>query len=426
YGVLVNREKAPIPKGKAVPRASIKDFSKVGTPNYQVYFDYIDHLDLHADIVPGLPMETSRGCWWGAIQHCTFCAFHENGLSYQAKPAERVLEEWAAMAKKYNHRNIMVVDAILPHEYFETLLPKLAEMGAPYQLFFEIKSNLKQHQVELLAKAGVRWLQPGIESVHDEALAAVKKGVKGIHNVATLKWARAYGIHIAWNVLHGMPLEEDHWYSDMAKIFPSLTHLSPPNGLTSILFQRNSPYFDQSEQYGLELHAAPGYGQVFPLPQQELDRLAYHFHAQDSFRRSARTKASEAKTILADELNTWKALWEREYPPILYQVEREGRICIWDTRPVTEQDYFTKTGIEADLLKICDTPQLAKNVYKKAMERNSGYSESQIEEALHLLQEEHLVLGISGRYISLPVSGPMPFPDKRLLYPGGIVRYYRS
>ena len=70
-----------------------------------------------------------------------------------------------------------------------------------------MKANLTREQVRLLADAGVRHIQPGIESLSDHVLALMKKGVTGLRNVQLLKWCKEYGIEVDWNILYGFPGE---------------------------------------------------------------------------------------------------------------------------------------------------------------------------------------------------------------------------
>ncbi len=41
-----------------------------------------------------------------------------------------------------------MVDNIMPHDYFRTLLPALAKSGLGAHMFYEQKANLKLHQVK--------------------------------------------------------------------------------------------------------------------------------------------------------------------------------------------------------------------------------------------------------------------------------------
>ena len=73
------------------------------------------------------------------------------------------------------------------------------------ELFYEVKANLKKAQVRLLRDAGVRVIQPGIESFSSNVLARMRKGVKGLQNIQLLKWCKEFGITPHWNLLWGFP-----------------------------------------------------------------------------------------------------------------------------------------------------------------------------------------------------------------------------
>ena len=115
---------------------------------------------------------------------------------------------------RYGVRHFQAVDNIISHDYFRSLLPILKERALGVTFFYEIKSNLRRDQVQLLREAGVLAVQPGIESLSTHVLALMKKGVTGIQNMALLKWCREYGIEAAWNLLYGFPGEtgEDYDY----------------------------------------------------------------------------------------------------------------------------------------------------------------------------------------------------------------------
>src|SRR5262249_21607429 len=151
---------------------------------------------------------------------------------------------------------IEAVDNILAIDYFDRALPQMANLPKKLSVFFEVKSNLKRHEVESLAAAGIRWIQPGIESFDTRILKLMRKGVTGAHNVQVLKWSRQFGLRMSWNILWGFPGEQDEWYVEMASWIDLIQHLQPANAVR-LRFQRYSPYQRDAEQYGLKLRPAP-------------------------------------------------------------------------------------------------------------------------------------------------------------------------
>ena len=54
-------------------------------------------------ISPSLLIESARGCWWGAKQHCTFCGLNGETMTFRAKSAPRVLAELERQMRALRH-----------------------------------------------------------------------------------------------------------------------------------------------------------------------------------------------------------------------------------------------------------------------------------------------------------------------------------
>ena len=156
----------------------IQDLDALPQPCYDEFFDQWHAADLETDEAPRLLFETSRGCWWGEREHCTFCGLNGTSMAFRSKSAERALDELTELAARYPGHKAMVVDNILDMRYFRDFIPALARERLDIQLFYEVKANLTKDQVRLLADAGIREVQPGIESLSDEVLKLMGKGVR--------------------------------------------------------------------------------------------------------------------------------------------------------------------------------------------------------------------------------------------------------
>jgi radical SAM superfamily enzyme YgiQ (UPF0313 family) len=145
---------------------------------------------------PGLLVETSRGCWWGQKHHCTFCGLNGHGMTFRSKSSERVVQEFEAVTSRYGLRRLEVVDNILDMSHIRTALTSVARAQPGYELMYETKANLSYDQLRILAAAGVHWIQPGIESLHDRVLKLMDKGITACINISLLKAARTLGIRV--------------------------------------------------------------------------------------------------------------------------------------------------------------------------------------------------------------------------------------
>src|SRR5208282_1767562 len=199
-------------------RDRIHDMDRLPDPDYGDYFAALGRSSLGPRIKPALLIESARGCWWGAKSHCTFCGLNGSTMAFRAKSAQRVYAELVRQKSRYGIGRFLAVDNIMSYHYFRDLLPMLNEHNPGVSLFYEIKSNLKRDQVELLRDAGVLAVQPGIESLSSHVLRLMRKGVTAIQNVQLLRLCREFGIEIAWNLLYGFPGETPEDYVETAQI----------------------------------------------------------------------------------------------------------------------------------------------------------------------------------------------------------------
>ena len=218
----------------------VLDLDTLAVPSFDDYFRDLDASASGIDVCPRLMAETARGCWWGAISHCTFCGLNGATMAFRSKSPARVVAELYELHHRHGIDALSVVDNILDMRYFRSVLPALAE-GPRLDLFWEVKANLSREQVCTLAAAGVNHVQPGIESMSDHVLGLLGKGTTVFRNVELLKWGREYGIHMDWNLLFGVLGEEPDDYTDQARLFRALTHLEPPSACGPIRFDRFSP-----------------------------------------------------------------------------------------------------------------------------------------------------------------------------------------
>ena len=415
----------------SAPRASVWDMNQIPTPDYDDYFEAIANSKLGEYIHPGLPVQTSRGCWWGQQHHCTFCGLNGASMSYRSKSPERVLAEFSHLSQKYGTKNFLVVDNILDLRYLKTVLPQLAEEEEPYKLFFETKVNLQREQMEALVAAGVRMIQPGIESMHDEVLKLMDKGTTAVLNVQFLKWARELGAFVGWNFLWGSPYEQDEWYQEMAEWLPLIFHLQPP-GFGRIQYHRFSPYHQRPQDFGVDLEPYWTYSQVYPLPQEILNDLAYYFEDKNRNSMADELKQRPGLRKLQGVLMQWNSLWNqlgfgdrdsKSKLPILGMSDDGETIKILDTRPIAVNILHLLQGLDCWIYRLCDRARSYKSLLSAVQkEYQAEVTAADIEAAVARLRENKLLLELNGKILSLAITEPVtPIPTSREDSPAGYV-----
>ena len=320
-------------------------------PDYAEFFERAERLGVLSGSGPTrvrLPFESSRGCWWGAKHHCTFCGLNGTTMRYRSKPPERVLNELAGQSRRYRSFRFEAVDNILDMAYLAKLFPVLAEQENGYEIFYEVKANLSRAQLRLMARAGITHIQPGIESLSSHVLHLMRKGVRAVQNVNLLRWARYYGIHVEWNLLWGFPGETEQDYADQAEIMPHLRHLRPPGGAARIQMERFSPIFTEPDTFQVR-HREPerGYRYVYP-DYVDLERIAYFFDYE--------LNGGLPDGIYADvrrAVGDWSAAWLDGSPPELKYWSAPHFVQIYDERQPGREGSYSLEDTLADLYLAC-------------------------------------------------------------------------
>lgn len=278
---------------------------------------------------PVLLFETSRGCWWGQKAHCTFCGLNGLTMNYRAMSPEKALAQFDQLFNYAEHVDrFEAVDNIMPKSYIQEVLPRL-KPPANVSFFYEAKADLTEEEMQILSRAHVRWLQPGIEALNTSTLKLMKKGTSAFQNLRFLKNCIAYDVHPAWNLLIGFPGEHEEVYKKYLKDIPLLTHLPPPADVFQVRFDRYSPYFMKAKEYGLDLAPMDYYAFIYPFSRGSLMNMAYYF---------------VDKNFGAEYLK-WTTKWINELRGVVAQWA-----AIWDQNPNTQPQLFLKKNGHSTLV----------------------------------------------------------------------------
>lgn len=412
----------------SLPRALFRDLDGLPIPDFGDYFDELAASQLRVSIRPGLPLETSRGCWWGASHQCTFCGLNGSSMSFRSKSPERVLAEIEELEERYGVSNFEVVDNILDMSYFKTLLPRLAVENRPRRLFYEVKANLSRKHLETLVSAGITWVQPGIESLSSDVLRLMDKGVRAWQNLQLLKWSRELGLRLSWSMLWGFPGERDEDYQEIAGWLPMLEHLQPPSSLLHLRYDRYSVYHQNAKQLGMILMPVRAMSYVYPLAPADLDGLTYFFTTEAGpgpldVNVTARGELAERRPgILAvgEAVSQWRTEFLVARPPILSMVDRDGVLDIVDSRRCARQPRVTLSGAVRAVCLACDTAPRGDHLAAiLGSDFGIDVPADELAAIVARLSRDGLILPIDGRLVGLAVRDAVPALPHYTEFPGG-------
>ncbi len=385
------------------PPELVVDLDALPMPDYVDYFERLERSTLGRALRPTLLVETSRGCWWGAKHHCTFCGLNGKTMQFRSKSPERAVEEITALSNRHRMKRVDFVDNILDMRYFGTMLPKLEDARLDLEMFYEVKANLRRDQVAALARVGVKRIQPGIESFSDEVLALMRKGCTGFQNIQLLRWCLEFGVQPLWNLIGGFPGESPDEYSAVAQMVPMLVHLPPPTGSARIRLDRFSPLFARASEMDLR-HVRPNaaYYYVYPFGRRVLSRLAYFF----DFEYPDGRDPDDYMGALSLAAEDWKAAHARPAgAPVLDATwVAPDEWYIVDTRNCATKSEHRLTGVAAHVHTACDRAQARSTVQRLL----SDAPADELDRAIAELIEDKLVLSRNGQLLSLAVMRGRP------------------
>ena len=291
------------------------------------------------------------------------------------------------------------------------LLPMLKADGRSRSMFAEVLSTLKEEDLRALGQAGFFRVQPGTESLNDHLLQLLGKGSTAVHNVAFLKYARTWGVTPLWNMLFGIPGEEEKDYEEMIQLLPLLSHLQPPVGFSSIAFVRFSRYWRDPESFGLELSPHPCNRYIWGDDPDRMKNMSVYYRVTGGRFRQVTEHNKPLYQQLDLTVEEWINLREQKHAD-LRMTRSPERISILDTRPCAVQLFTRLEGIHRELYSMAWNP-LSPETARRAL--SDKYTPAEVDAAAQELIGHRIMIRLSGLYLALAVpwnSGAGPAPPE--------------
>lgn len=371
--------------------------------NDRLPLDYNEFLSsVHSkcsSVVPELLFETSRGCWWGEREHCTFCGINGATMAFRAMSADNTIAQFTELFERYpTVQRFVAVDNILEESYFSTVFPFVnPPEGA--SIFYETRVINTEGNMRLLAQAGVKRIQPGIEALSTSVLTLMKKGTTAFRNILFLKKISTYGIEVEWNLLTGFPNEDSDVYAQYVRTIPSLVHLPAPVATFPVRFDRHSPYQKDPTAFGLDLRPVDFYSLVYPFSEEELELLAYYWSDHNLSNNYLFNLARWQRKIEA-AVDGWRARWYQRDGMLKPELKlADNGETVYDSRSGQLVEH-PLSPLALEMLQHLNSP-----VSRVDLQRAVGIGEEDIDAELAVLNECRLLFNEKGRMLSLVTSG---------------------
>ncbi len=377
------------------PPAVLENLDELPWPDFRDFQAQYEQSPLAELFGQGMVLELSRGCWWGMRHQCKFCGNHLHFLKYRSKTPGRAAAEILALAPRSASSQLSFSDTILGMPFLNGLMPRLAGSGLDLDMFFEVKSTLRKEHFRAMRRAGVRSVQPGIESFSTRLLRLMSKGVTALDNVQCLKWCEQYGITAYWNLLSGFPYEEAEDYEVILEYLRRISHLRPPDAFGPIRLDRFSPHFDAPEQYGFtSVRPMFVYPYIYDLPPRELADMAYAFQFSYADGRDPRTYTGKVREFVDR--------WSREpRGSLLHYVNPDGTGFLADSRFNRVHDRVELDPARSLVYKLCDRACSLSRLETLVRDAGFALSRRDLQGIVGDFVESLAMVSEGGRYLSV-------------------------
>jgi len=234
-------------KEEAFSGCQFKSLSELPIPDYADYF-----LDLRREFsgepfVPELPVEFSRGCWWGK---CTFCNLNLQWHGYRGKSAAQMEQEVLSLSERHGCLDFSFTDNVLPGREATAFFARMAAGKKDFRFFAELRVNQRGETLKGYRQGGLVAVQAGIEALSQGLLARMRKGATVMENLALMKESLALGIRLDGNLITGFPGSTE---AEVAETLANLEFVLPftPLAAATFFLGHGSEVAEKPKDYGI-------------------------------------------------------------------------------------------------------------------------------------------------------------------------------
>lgn len=189
-------------KIEAPQKEQLDSIEQIPPPDFSDYFQELAILPPGQRFFPVLPIEASRGCWWG---RCNFCNLNLQWKGYRAKSPQRISKEVDWLARRHGVIDFAFMDNALPKNTAAECFRELSSHKRDYSFFAELRASHSREEWAEMSKGGLCEVQIGIEALSASLLKRLGKGTNLIHNIAAMRNAEEFDVELNGNLILHFP-----------------------------------------------------------------------------------------------------------------------------------------------------------------------------------------------------------------------------
>jgi ribosomal peptide maturation radical SAM protein 1 len=403
------------PRGRLMMLNQLRDLDDLPTPNYASYFATADALVTRRIIYGNvaLPVESSRGCWWDRSAHdpmrsCSFCNLNLHWNGYREKSVKKFADELRSLARGHGVRDILLVDNILRHSEVEALCTEILALGQDLRIGIEARVSVKPAEMVALRKAGVVYIQFGIEALSTAILKLIYKGTSCIQNIQAMKFCDRFGIENISNLITYHPgVGVDALLETLRNI--ELVSCFRPLSCSRFTLSYQSPIYKNPSAFGVNnVRNLETLNRCFP--DEVCERL---FWLDKSFDVDSPPEVTRLWQEVQSAVGRWKQLFDGQtsryrVPSLLLYEDTGERLAITDYRTTPPRLLRLDRDARAIYLA-CEEARTIPQIQNCCPE----LPEPEIAERLDDLVQQRVVFHEARQYLSLAIPAD---PVRRLSY----------
>ena len=201
-----------------------------------------------------LPVEMSKGCYWG---RCEFCEVTD--LGYASKGGGALAAELETLHNRYGARRFTISDSASPPAHLVQMSQTLQDRGLHvfWRAMVRTEKYLNPEKASLLYSAGCRMLMVGLESGSDAVLSSMNKGPTSKTAEVVLRSLSDAGIWIHAYFLFGFIGEKDEDVDATLRFVQANANHLDSVGVNLFILAKGSPAYQKIIAFGNGLEEIP-------------------------------------------------------------------------------------------------------------------------------------------------------------------------
>lgn len=193
----------------------------------------------------------SRGC----VGRCKFCASASMGFPRE-REISSIVCEMDILVKQYGYRHINFVDNVFAYNKKRTkeLLEAICKKQLPVTFSAEVNINFMDEEViDLFKKAGLKFVQFGIESGSNRILEFINKKISIEKSHGIVKRCLEVGIHVVCSMLIGLPEDTEETIAETVSMAKQFKKEGAQIVLSCMIPYPGSEVFEKSTELGIKI-----------------------------------------------------------------------------------------------------------------------------------------------------------------------------